>query len=164
MQLPDDDARAEEEKAIGATSNLGKDHHCRIRQSRRKLLPYASVNAMSMHTNADALFSSSVTSPVVLRRREHGRSAKGPRRPKPRELFSKFPRRSLVAIRLDNPLMPTLPLSRSSDFENKFVCGEIMTFEDLKEYGSESAVKAVSLLLCAFVIANDKLTIAPSWL
>jgi hypothetical protein len=32
----------------------------------------------------------------------------------------------------------------SSDFENKFVCGEIMTYEDLKEYGSESAVKAVS--------------------
>ncbi|EJU04665.1 GTP-dependent nucleic acid-binding protein engD [Dacryopinax primogenitus] len=29
-----------------------------------------------------------------------------------------------------------------SDFENKFVCGEIMTYEDLKEYGSESAVKA----------------------
>lgn len=30
----------------------------------------------------------------------------------------------------------------SSDFENKFVCGEIMSYEDLKEYGSESAVKA----------------------
>jgi len=29
-----------------------------------------------------------------------------------------------------------------SDFENKFVCGEIMTFEDLREYGSEAAVKA----------------------
>jgi len=29
-----------------------------------------------------------------------------------------------------------------SDFENKFVCGEIMTYEDLKEHGSESAVKA----------------------
>lgn len=32
----------------------------------------------------------------------------------------------------------------SSDFEHKFVCGEIMTYEDLKEYGSESSVKAVS--------------------
>lgn len=30
----------------------------------------------------------------------------------------------------------------SSDFENKFVCGEIMAFEDLKEYGTEAAVKA----------------------
>ncbi|KAG2153964.1 P-loop containing nucleoside triphosphate hydrolase protein [Suillus clintonianus] len=29
-----------------------------------------------------------------------------------------------------------------SDFENKFVCGEIMTYEDLKEHGSEAAVKA----------------------
>jgi len=29
-----------------------------------------------------------------------------------------------------------------SDFENKFVCGEIMTYEDLREYGSEAAVKA----------------------
>lgn len=29
-----------------------------------------------------------------------------------------------------------------TDFENKFVCGEIMTYEDLKECGSEAAVKA----------------------
>ncbi|KAG8785717.1 hypothetical protein FRB91_001411 [Serendipita sp. 411] len=29
-----------------------------------------------------------------------------------------------------------------SDFENKFVCGEIMSFEDLREHGSEAAVKA----------------------
>ncbi|EFP86097.2 GTP-binding protein YchF [Puccinia graminis f. sp. tritici CRL 75-36-700-3] len=29
-----------------------------------------------------------------------------------------------------------------SDFENKFVCGEIMTYGDLKEHGSEVAVKA----------------------
>ncbi|KAF5359262.1 hypothetical protein D9756_003230 [Leucocoprinus leucothites] len=33
-----------------------------------------------------------------------------------------------------------------SDFENKFVCGEIMSFEDLKEYGSEAAVKAAGKL------------------
>jgi ribosome-binding ATPase YchF (GTP1/OBG family) len=33
-------------------------------------------------------------------------------------------------------------LTISSDFENKFVCGEIMAFEDLKEYGTEAAVKA----------------------
>ncbi|QRV89837.1 hypothetical protein RhiJN_17855 [Ceratobasidium sp. AG-Ba] len=33
-----------------------------------------------------------------------------------------------------------------SDFENKFVCGEIMTYADLKEYGSESAVKAAGKL------------------
>lgn len=30
----------------------------------------------------------------------------------------------------------------SSDFENKFVCGEIMSYEDLHEYGSEATVKA----------------------
>ncbi|KAF9452332.1 hypothetical protein P691DRAFT_795038 [Macrolepiota fuliginosa MF-IS2] len=29
-----------------------------------------------------------------------------------------------------------------SDFENKFVCGEIMSYDDLKEHGSETAVKA----------------------
>ncbi|KAF8311986.1 GTP-binding protein YchF [Clavulina sp. PMI_390] len=29
-----------------------------------------------------------------------------------------------------------------SDFEKKFVCGEIMTYNDLKEHGSEAAVKA----------------------
>ncbi|KAF8958335.1 cytoplasmic protein [Flammula alnicola] len=33
-----------------------------------------------------------------------------------------------------------------SDFENKFVCGEIMTYEDLREYGSEAAVKAAGKL------------------
>jgi ribosome-binding ATPase YchF (GTP1/OBG family) len=41
------------------------------------------------------------------------------------------------------------PLSddpHSSDFENKFVCGEIMSYNDLQEYGSESAVKAAGKL------------------
>ncbi|KAI0667828.1 P-loop containing nucleoside triphosphate hydrolase protein [Trametes maxima] len=33
-----------------------------------------------------------------------------------------------------------------SDFENKFVCGEIMSYEDLREYGSESSVKAAGKL------------------
>jgi obg-like ATPase 1 len=34
----------------------------------------------------------------------------------------------------------------SSDFEQKFVCGEIMAFDDLKSHGSESAVKAAGAL------------------
>jgi len=33
-----------------------------------------------------------------------------------------------------------------SDFENKFVCGEIMAYDDLKENGSEAAVKAAGKL------------------
>ncbi|GJJ08319.1 hypothetical protein Clacol_002530 [Clathrus columnatus] len=33
-----------------------------------------------------------------------------------------------------------------SDFENKFVCGEIMSYDDLKEHGSETAVKAAGKL------------------
>jgi obg-like ATPase 1 len=33
-----------------------------------------------------------------------------------------------------------------SDFENKFVCGEIMSYVDLHEHGSESAVKAAGKL------------------
>lgn len=37
-------------------------------------------------------------------------------------------------------------VSFSSDFENKFVCGEIMSFDDLKELGSEAAVKAAGKL------------------
>lgn len=37
-------------------------------------------------------------------------------------------------------------LSLSSDFENKFVCGEIMSIEDLREHGSEAAVKAAGRL------------------
>lgn len=42
----------------------------------------------------------------------------------------------------------SLPLNSpfSSDFENKFVCGEIMTYDDLKEHGSETAVKAAGKL------------------
>lgn len=38
----------------------------------------------------------------------------------------------------------------STDFEKTFVCGDIMTFEDLKEYGSEAAVKAVRPLRSTF--------------
>ncbi|KAG0702779.1 P-loop containing nucleoside triphosphate hydrolase protein [Suillus ampliporus] len=38
------------------------------------------------------------------------------------------------------------PQAGRSDFENKFVCGEIMTYEDLKEHGSETAVKAAGKL------------------
>ena len=34
----------------------------------------------------------------------------------------------------------------SSDFENKFVCGEIMSYQDLREHGSEVAVKAAGKL------------------
>ncbi|THH21581.1 hypothetical protein EUX98_g8360 [Antrodiella citrinella] len=34
----------------------------------------------------------------------------------------------------------------NSDFENKFVCGEIMSYEDLREHGSETAVKAAGKL------------------
>ncbi|WWD17934.1 GTP-binding protein YchF [Kwoniella shandongensis] len=33
-----------------------------------------------------------------------------------------------------------------SDFENKFICGEIMAYEDLKENGSEAGVKAAGKL------------------
>jgi len=33
-----------------------------------------------------------------------------------------------------------------SDFENRFICGEIMAYEDLKEHGSETAVKAAGKL------------------
>ncbi|KAH7106527.1 cytoplasmic protein [Auriculariales sp. MPI-PUGE-AT-0066] len=33
-----------------------------------------------------------------------------------------------------------------SDFEAKFICGEIMAFDDLKEHGSETAVKAAGKL------------------
>ncbi|KAI0259879.1 P-loop containing nucleoside triphosphate hydrolase protein [Gloeopeniophorella convolvens] len=33
-----------------------------------------------------------------------------------------------------------------SDFENKFICGEIMSYADLHEHGSESAVKAAGKL------------------
>lgn len=42
----------------------------------------------------------------------------------------------------------SLPLNYllSSDFENKFVCGEIMSYDDLKEHGSETAVKAAGKL------------------
>jgi obg-like ATPase 1 len=33
-----------------------------------------------------------------------------------------------------------------SDFENKFICGEIMSYTDLHEHGSEAAVKAAGKL------------------
>lgn len=45
--------------------------------------------------------------------------------------------------------------SDSSDFENKFVCGEIMSYADLKEHGSEAAVKAVGILTRFTLILAD---------
>jgi hypothetical protein len=44
------------------------------------------------------------------------------------------------------PSFYAFSLLHSSDFENKFVCGEIMTYEDLREHGSETAVKAAGKL------------------
>jgi len=44
-----------------------------------------------------------------------------------------------------------------SDFENKFVCGEIMSYEDLKECGSEAAVKAVRPLGFSSLLPADGL-------
>jgi len=39
-----------------------------------------------------------------------------------------------------------IALTISSDFETKFVCGEIMAYDDLKEYGTEAQVKAAGKL------------------
>ena len=41
---------------------------------------------------------------------------------------------------------PNSYMHLSSDFENKFVCGEIMSYDDLKEHGSEATVKAAGKL------------------
>ena len=48
-----------------------------------------------------------------------------------------------VSSRLHKLLCDT---DNSSDFEQKFVCGEIMAYEDLKEYGTEAQVKAAGKL------------------
>lgn len=70
-------------------------------------------------------------------RRVHGRFAEALKRPRLLVSFS--------GSKLCNETWLKLTTgSSSSDFENKFVCGEIMTYDDLREYGSEAAVKAVS--------------------
>ena len=45
----------------------------------------------------------------------------------------------------------------SGDFEKHFICGEIMAYEDLHEYGDEVAVRAVSppLLSLLFLHGAD---------
>ena len=48
-----------------------------------------------------------------------------------------------------------LTITFSSDFENKFVCGEIMSYDDLKEYGSEASVKAVRFRI---TLPHDSIT------
>jgi len=93
-QLPDDDARADEEKNIGATSNLGKI----------TTAGYTSLDLIRYFT----------CGPDEVRAWTIRRGTKAPQ--------------AAGVIH--------------SDFENKFVCGEIMSFDDLKEYGSEAAVRA----------------------
>jgi obg-like ATPase 1 len=34
-----------------------------------------------------------------------------------------------------------------TDFEKKFICGDVISYADLKEYGSETAVKAAGKLM-----------------
>lgn len=67
----------------------------------------------------------------------HGLFGGGPKLP--RQLASSSSCTGAVALR------HFLTITFSSDFENKFVCGEIMSYDDLKEYGSEASVKAVCL-------------------
>jgi Protein of unknown function (DUF933) len=79
--------------------------------------------------------------PVVRMKYEHGRFVEGPKPPK--QLVSYSTSSHLV----NSPLLAMnsffLP---SSDFENKFVCGEIMSYDDLREHGSETTVKAAGKL------------------
>jgi hypothetical protein len=75
---------------------------------------------------------------VDLTKSALGQSEKEPRRLKRRVSFS---------TRLSFDLFSAHILTHtSSDFEKKFVCGEIMTYEDLREHGSEMAVKAAGKL------------------
>lgn len=83
--------------------------------------------------------SSSATSLVDLMRSVRGLSGRVRRHPRPLVSFSTSVRKATCSF------LNTF-YSRSSDFENKFVCGEIMSYEDLKEYGSEAAVKAAGKL------------------
>lgn len=68
----------------------------------------------------------------------HGRSGRARKLPRLPVSSSTFPSLSLST--------EVLTRRDSSDFENKFVCGEIMSYEDLREYGSEAAVKAAGKL------------------
>jgi len=69
----------------------------------------------------------------------HGLFEKEQKPPKPLVLFS-------IYILTFFFIGPILTCVSSSDFENKFVCGEIMSYDDLKEHGSEAAVKAAGKL------------------
>lgn len=84
--------------------------------------------------------SSSVTLPVDPMKSVPGQSGKEPRPLRPPVSFSMF-----LASFTPYNIHSYISFS-SSDFENKFVCGEIMAYEDLKEYGSENAVKAAGKL------------------
>ncbi|THH07743.1 hypothetical protein EW146_g9220 [Bondarzewia mesenterica] len=98
MALESPEAKAEEEKAVGATSALGKITHA----------GYACLDLIRYFT----------CGPDEVRAWTIRKGTKAPQ--------------AAGVIH--------------SDFENKFVCGEIMAYEDLKEYGSESAVKAAGKL------------------
>ena len=78
------------------------------------------------------------TLPVGLTKLGHGQLGEVPRHHRLLVSFSTF---FSIGIAFGHQLSLF-----SSDFENKFVCGEIMTYDDLKEHGSENAVKAAGKL------------------
>jgi len=96
--LPDDEARAEEEKTAGAASSLGKI----------TTAGYTSLDLIRYFT----------CGPDEVRAWTIRQGTKAPQ--------------AAGVIH--------------TDFENKFVCGEIMGYADLKEHGSESSVKAAGKL------------------
>ena len=95
-------------------------------------------------------YSLSDTSPVDKSKFVHGRLGEVQRLLKPPVSFSTSFPSSLTAVPYkknhDTNLIYSFVSHHSSDFENKFVCGEIMSYEDLREYGSEASVKAAGKL------------------
>jgi obg-like ATPase 1 len=124
--------KKEEEAKVGATGALPKITQAGYTSLDVSLLPFAN------ECNLQHLSSSSVISLAGLMRFVHGLSEKEQKPLKPLVLFSTY---ILIFSVGQNSY-----LHLSSDFENKFVCGEIMAYDDLKEHGSESAVKAAGKL------------------
>lgn len=114
--------KAEEEKTAGASSALGK-----ITQAGYTSLDVSSPSPLHTHPDLTVMISAALGTQLI-------------------RYFTCGPDEVRAWTIRKGTKAPQAAGVIHSDFENKFICGEIMSYVDLHEHGSEAAVKAAGKL------------------